>query len=465
MPGCNKDPNLSKFEQVRSGGKPKPDASRLLAFDLISQVNREGAFANIRLPELLRASELAKRDRAFVTELSYGTLRMQGKHDFAIRAKIDRPFEELDPKILDLLRMGIHQIFEMRVPLHAAVSETVELARRVVGESKGSYVNALLRSISSDEHIYERLAIDESVSELAKMSVRYSHPEWIISAFHDQLRDWAAVEELLQANNTPAKPNIVTWPGKSTVAEILETGGTPLSLSDYGVLSDHLPNEYPAIRDKRAGIQDVGSQLVTEIFYATNALGDSQSWLDLCAGPGGKAALLYNLLLNDGRESDFLANEPTEHRAELVARVIPRDHIAQLDGRDNKSFGRKFNRILIDAPCTGLGALRRRPEARWRKSLQDLKELVPLQRSLIDSAYEMLEPGGVIGYATCSPHLAETTAQVLDAQHRHQDLQVLDISTISPRGATGVKLDGTLQLWTHLNGSDAMFLALLRKPF
>ncbi|MEI6040993.1 MAG: transcription antitermination factor NusB [Actinomycetes bacterium] len=455
---------MSNGEKGRSGGKPKPDASRLLAFDLISQVNREGAFANIRLPELLRASELEQRDRAFVTELSYGTLRMQGKHDFAIRAKIDRPFEELDPKIVDLLRMGIHQIFEMRVPLHAAVSETVELARKVVGESKGSYVNALLRSISSDELIYENLASDPKISDLQKMSVLYSHPEWIISAFHDQLRNWDAVKELLQANNLPAKPNIVVWPGKSTVAEILETGGSVLALSDYGVESDHLPNEYPAIRDKRAGIQDVGSQLVTEIFYATRDLGNGESWLDLCAGPGGKAALLYNLLLNDGSNSDFLANEPTAHRAELVARVIPRDRIVEFDGRDNKSFGRSFDRILIDAPCTGLGALRRRPEARWRKTLQDLKELVPLQRALIDSAYEMLEPGGVIGYATCSPHLAETTAQVLDAQHRHKDLQVLDISKISPRGSTGVKADGTLQLWTHLNQSDAMFLALLRKP-
>ena len=455
---------MSNGEKGRSGGKPKPDASRLLAFDLISQVNREGAFANIRLPELLRASELEQRDRAFVTELSYGTLRMQGKHDFAIRAKIDRPFEELDPKIVDLLRMGIHQIFEMRVPLHAAVSETVELARKVVGESKGSYVNALLRSISSDELIYENLASDPKISDLQKMSVLYSHPEWIISAFHDQLRNWDAVKELLQANNLPAKPNIVVWPGKSTVAEILETGGSVLALSDYGVESDHLPIEYPAIRDKRAGIQDVGSQLVTEIFYATRDLGNGESWLDLCAGPGGKAALLYNLLLNDGSNSDFLANEPTAHRAELVARVIPRDRIVEFDGRDNKSFGRSFDRILIDAPCTGLGALRRRPEARWRKTLQDLKELVPLQRALIDSAYEMLEPGGVIGYATCSAHLAETTAQVLDAQHRHKDLQVLDISKISPRGSTGVKADGTLQLWTHLNQSDAMFLALLRKP-
>ena len=455
---------MSNGEKGRSGGKPKPDASRLLAFDLISQVNREGAFANIRLPELFRASELEQRDRAFVTELSYGTLRMQGKHDFAIRAKIDRPFEELDPKIVDLLRMGIHQIFEMRVPLHAAVSETVELARKVVGESKGSYVNALLRSISSDELIYENLANDPKISDLQKMSVLYSHPEWIISAFHDQLRNWDAVKELLQANNLPAKPNIVLWPGKSTVAEILETGGSVLALSDYGVESDHLPNEYPAIKDKRAGIQDVGSQLVTEIFYATRDLGNSESWLDLCAGPGGKAALLYNLLLSDGSSSVFLANEPTAHRAELVARVIPRDRIVEFDGRDNKSFGRSFDRILIDAPCTGLGALRRRPEARWRKTLQDLKELVPLQRALIDSAYEMLEPGGVIGYATCSPHLAETTAQVLDAQHRHKDLQVLDISKISPRGSTGVKADGTLQLWTHLNQSDAMFLALLRKP-
>ena len=442
--------------------KPKPGAARLLAFDLVSQVNRNGAFANLRLPELLSESDLDVRDRSFVTELAYGTLRMQGKHDFAISLKADRPINELDEKIVDLLRLGIHQIFEMRVPIHAAVGETVEVARAVAGESKASYVNALLRSISAELGLYEAVKSDEKLPAIEKLSILYSHPTWIINAYFDQLKDWNAVEELLRINNIPVSPHIVAWPGKSSVEEILQVGGEKLPIGTFSVLSDSLPNDYPAIKDKRAGIQDMGSQLVAEIFFATK--NDSTlKWLDLCAGPGGKAALLHNLLLTEKPNDLFLANEPTSHRADLVARVVPKNKVISLDGRDSQSFGEKFDRILIDAPCSGLGALRRRPEARWRRSLNDLKELLPLQRDLIDSAYEMLNPGGIIGFATCSPLLAETKSQILDAKYRHKDLEILDIAQFSPSGSTGVNPDGSLQLWTHLDGSDSMFMALLQK--
>ena len=442
--------------------KPKPGAARLLAFDLVSQVNRNGAFANLRLPELLSESDLDLRDRSFVTELAYGTLRMQGKHDFAISLKADRPINELDEKIVDLLRLGIHQIFEMRVPIHAAVGETVEVARAVAGESKASYVNALLRSISVDLDLYEAVKSDEKLPAIEKLSILYSHPTWIINAYFDQLKDWNAVEELLRINNMPVAPHIVAWPGKSSVEEILQVGGDKLPIGTFSVLSNSLPNDYPAIKDKRAGIQDMGSQLVAEIFFATK--NDSPlKWLDLCAGPGGKAALLHNLLLTEKPNDLFLANEPTSHRADLVARVVPKNKVISLDGRDSQSFGEKFDRILIDAPCSGLGALRRRPEARWRRSLNDLKELLPLQRDLIDSAYEMLNPGGIIGFATCSPLLAETKSQILDAKYRHKDLEILDIAQFSPSGSTGVNPDGSLQLWTHLDGSDSMFMALLQK--
>ena len=442
--------------------KPKPGKARLLAYDLISQVNRSGAYANLRLPELLSDSDLDIRDKSFVTELAYGTLRMQGKHDFAISKKADGPIEEIGEKIVDLLRMGVHQIFEMRVPIHAAVGETVEVARAVAGESKASYVNALLRSISTDLDVYEVLANDSSIPAIEKLSILHSHPIWIINAYFDQLKDWDSVEELLRINNIPVAPHIVAWPGKSSVDEILNIGGEKLPIGSFSVLSNALPNDYPAIKDKRAGIQDMGSQLIAEIFFATRR-DEATKWLDLCAGPGGKAALLHNLLVAEKPSDSFLANEPTEHRADLVARVVPRGKVISYDGRDFESFGEKFDRILIDAPCSGLGALRRRPEARWRRSLNDLKELLPLQRDLIDSAYEMLNPGGIIGFATCSPLLAETKSQVLDARYRHKDLKILDIAKFSPAGSTGVNPDGSLQLWTHLDASDSMFMALLQK--
>ncbi|MSW98748.1 MAG: tRNA/rRNA cytosine-C5-methylase, partial [Actinobacteria bacterium] len=152
------------------------------------------------------------------------------------------------------------------------------------------------------------------------------------------------------------------------------------------------------------------------------------------------------------------------HRAELVARVVPSSLITQNDGRDWAAFGATYDRILVDAPCTGLGALRRRPEARWRRTPNDLKNLVALQRQLLDSAYELLNPGGVIGYATCSPHIAETMGQILDFTHRHKDMKILSVADFVKSPTGGENPDGTLQLWSHIQHSDSMYLALLQKP-
>jgi len=446
--------------------KPKPDKARLLAYDLISQVNQEGAYANLRLPELLKASELEQRDKALATELSYGTLRMQGRYDYFISKKIDRPLTELDVKILNLLRMGMHQLDYMRTPDHAAVSATVELARFVAGESKASYVNAILRAITRDQDYSSAISQDQSLTHIEKLAIEYSHPEWIVKAFHDQLKDWGAVEELLRIDNQPAAPHLVAWPGKSTTEELLRTGGEALTLSSFAVKSDHLPTQYPEIESRNAGVQDLGSQIVAETFYNTERLSPAStlSWLDMCAGPGGKAALLYNLVETTRPQDSFTANEPTAHRAELVARVVPSALITQHDGRDSDSFGSTFDRILVDAPCTGLGALRRRPEARWRRTPTDLKNLVTLQRELLDSAYRLLNPGGIIGYATCSPHLAETMGQILDFTHRHKDVKILPVAEFEHALTGGENADGTLQLWSHIQGSDSMYLALLQKP-
>ena len=167
------------------GKRPKPEAARLLVFHLLTQVNRQGAYANLRLPELLSESNMEERDRAFATELGYGTLRMQGKHDALIKRHIDRPFEEVDSGIIDLLRMGIHQVKEMRVPDHAAVSETVEVARATIGESKATFVNAILRKATADLTFEsDSAAISDSNARLATL---YSHPQWIVAAFYYRL--------------------------------------------------------------------------------------------------------------------------------------------------------------------------------------------------------------------------------------------------------------------------------------
>jgi 16S rRNA (cytosine967-C5)-methyltransferase len=384
---------------------------------------------------------------------------MQGRHDYVLAQVSDRPWSEVDTGIVDVTRMGLQQIFEMRVPMHAAVSETVELARKVLGESKASFVNALLRKVSAqslEEWLAPVALINDEVSRLA---ITYSHPEWIVSAYFDLLRDFEEVRSLLEANNTPAKPTFVTWPGRSEISEFQEWGAIQTTYSPYGFKADVTPAALEAVRHRRAGVQDEGSQLVASIF--AQAAADKSSWLDLCAGPGGKAALLASIA--GPGDHRFVANEISQIRADLVKQVVGSDEVWVGDAREIAARGEGFDAILADVPCTGMGALRRRPEVRWRRSLSDLRELGVLQREISEAAISILNSGGIFGYATCSPHLAETSIAVADILKKHPELEQIDIQPFMPLGLEGGVRDKSMALWTQRHNTDAMFLALFRK--
>ena len=437
---------------------PKPEASRLLAFDLIVEVNRNAGYSNLLLPAALTASILDERDRNLVTELVYGTLRMQGKHDWVLSQVSDRPWIEVDAGIVDLARMGVHQLHEMRIPDHAAVSATVEVARKRLGESQASFVNALLRAVTR-KSLEEWFAPLESISDhVEKFAIQYSHPAWIISAYFDLLKSWDFVELELRSNNVPAIPTLVSWPGYSTQADLIALGGEPTKYSALGVSLKGNPGKLELIQHRLAGVQDEGSQLVATVFAAASG---GQQWLDLCAGPGGKAALLSSIARE--RNITFTGNEFSQPRADLVRKVVHGARVWCGDGRDIAQHGESFDAILIDAPCTGLGALRRRPEVRWRRTVADLRELTQLQLELIEAAIPVLNPEAILGYATCSPHLAETTVQVLDILKKHPELEHVNVETYLPANLKDATRSGSLSLWTHKHGTDAMFLALFRK--
>jgi 16S rRNA (cytosine967-C5)-methyltransferase len=437
---------------------PKPDAARLLAFDLLTEVNRNEGYSNLLLPQALNASKLDDRDRSLVTELLYGTIRMQGKHDWVLAQISDRPWSEVDPGIVDICRLGVHQIHEMRIPDHAAVAATVEVARKRIGESKASFVNALLRSVTRKSIEEWFTPLDEITDVVERFAIQFSHPEWIVSAYYDLLKNWDEVELALKINNEAATPTLVSWPGFSTQQDLIDIGGEPTEFSPYGVHWKGNPGALDLIKSRKIGVQDEGSQLVAEVFAK---VAQGSSWLDLCAGPGGKAALLSSIARQ--RDIRFTANEVSAARAVLVTQVVHGDRVLVSDGRTIGASAEKFDAILIDAPCTGLGALRRRPEVRWRRTLQDLRALTQLQRELVESAIQALRPGGVLGYATCSPHLAETSIQVADIKKKHPELQQVIVDEYLPSSLVGATRDGAMSLWTHKHGTDAMYLALFRK--
>ena len=438
---------------------PKPDAPRVLAFDLITEVNRNNGYSNLLLPQALAASNFEARDKGFVTELVYGTLRMQGRHDYILSQVSDRDWSGVDTGIIDICRLAAHQLFEMRVPTHAAVSASVELARKVIGESKASFVNALLRKVSVkslDQWLEPVITISDDIQRL---SILYSHPEWIVSGYFDLLKNYSEVESALAANNVPAHPTFVSWPGRSTQNEFLELGGTSTQYSRYGSHIDLVPSEVEPVIRRRAGIQDEGSQLVAQVF--AEAASKKANWLDICAGPGGKAALLSSIAKSEGKI--FTANELSAPRASLVNQVVDGARVWTGDARDIASHGETFDAILADVPCTGLGALRRRPEVRWRRTVTDLRALTQLQREISDASISILSLGGIFGYATCSPHLAETRIAVADILKRHPEVRQIDVSPYLPDNLKDGTSNGSMALWTHRHATDSMFLALFER--
>ena len=437
---------------------PKPDAVRLLVYDLLSEVNRRGVYSNLLLPQALTESKFEQRDKGFATELLYGTLRMQGRHDFILSQVADRPLSEVDEGIVDICRLGVHQLFEMRVATHAAVSATVEVARKVLGESKASYVNALLRKVSSRTLAEWLEEIPEKADAITRLSITHSHPEWVVSAYLDLLKDLELVERELSANNIAAAPTLVAWPGSSTQEDFLALGAVATRYSPYGATLGQPPATLEVIRHRKAGIQDEGSQLVAHIF--SEAARESSSILDLCAGPGGKAALLAHIARERGQE--FYANEISQTRADLVKRVVTPATVWVGDGREIAERGMKFGAILADVPCTGLGALRRSPEVCWRRTLQDLRPLTELQLQLVNAAISSIEPGGIFGYATCSPHYAETSAQVKAIIKSNPTIKQISVEPYLPPSLQGAVREGCLSLWTGQHGTDSMFLALFR---
>lgn len=443
---------------------PQIDPARAAALELLAAVREREAYANLALPKILRDHRLSGRDASLATELGYGTCRALGQLDAIAAACGDRALAELDGAVLDALRLGAYQLLHTRIPSHAAVSATVELVRASPRPQASGYVNAVLRRVSErslDEWV-EYLAPAATADPLARLGLGTAHPRWIVAAFADALGgDKAELRALLEADRAPAGVHLVARPGLIDRDDLARLSGSePGRFSPYAVyLRGGNPGELESVRRGAAAVQDEGSQLVAVALANAALEGGDERWLDLAAGPGGKAALLGAIAAQRGARLD--AVELTEHRAELVRQATAALPVVvhTADGRDPGLDPAGFDRVLVDAPCTGLGALRRRPESRWRRTEADVAPLVQLQRELLESAARLVRPGGLVAYITCSPHLAETAGVV---QRRPQSLEVVDARAFFP-GVPGLGDGPTVQLWPHRQGTDAMFCALMRK--
>ena len=447
---------------------PEIDAARQVAFDVLRAVREKDAYANLVLPQLLRERRVGGRDAALATELTYGTSRAQGLLDAVIAACADRPIEKTDPVVLDALRLGVYQLLRTRIPEHAAVGSTVDLVRAEAGSWATGFVNAILRVVSTKDEAQwlDEVAPDEETDPIGAYALRSAHPRWVARSFAEALGDKGAeLKAALEADDARPEVHLVARPGEISADELAAiTGGELAPYSPYGV---HLPSgagdpaEVAPVREHLAAVQDEGSQLCAIAVTKATLEGSDERWLDLCAGPGGKAALLGALAKSSGAHVDAVEKAP--HRARLIENAtegLPVTvHVA--DGRET-GLEPGYDRILVDAPCSGLGALRRRPEARWRRKPSDVADLTKLQGELLVAALDLVRPGGIVAYVVCSPHLAETEGVVGETARRAK-AEILDAREFFP-GVPQLGDGPYVQLWPHRHGTDAMFCAVLRKP-
>lgn len=446
------------------------DTAREAALRCVLAVVLDDAYANLAMTTIAKEAGLQPRDAAFATELAYGSLRMSGLYDAVIAEASGRDIESLDMTVRAVLWLGAHQVLALSTPAHAAVSETVELARTAGMSRASGLVNAVMRRITERSREAWEARVAPGTSREA-LGVRTSHPTWIVAALERSLAAHGRAGEitaLLEAHNAPAGVTLAARPGLvERDALVASARGTATTYSPYGVaMAGGSPAGVPEVRNGLAGVQDEGSQLVAAALAsaAAKAPTEGERWLDACAGPGGKTALLGALAAQAGATLD--AVELHSHRAGLVrdnVRALPEGVVTVHTADSTRWTGGPYDRILIDAPCTGLGALRRRPEARWRRQPEDLDDLTPLQAELVAHAATLLAPGGVLAYVTCSPVLKETRDVVA-----RSGLASLDARAALAQ-VTGLAVDAwgqgpDVQLWSHVHGTDSMYLALLTAP-
>jgi 16S rRNA (cytosine967-C5)-methyltransferase len=472
---------------TRSANPARParrraDPARTVAFKALCAVSDRDAYVNLLLPTLLRDSGLTGRDAALATELAYGTLRGQGSYDAILAICSDRDLDRIDPPLRQVLRLGTHQLLATRIGAHAAVATSVDLAKDVAGPRPAGFVNAVLRKVATrDFEAWLEIAAPGRDDDLiGHLSVAYSHPRWIVDALSEALGEdpasgLAETEAVLAADGERPRVTLCAVPGLADPAELVAAGATPGQWSPFAaVLAEGDPAQIAAVAQGRAAVQDEASQLAALALARADVASDAGSagarWLDMCAGPGGKARLLAGLASTG--EARLLAADLRLHRAGLLRSSLAGAGtpggvaVVAADGTAPAWRLGAFDRVLADVPCSGLGALRRRAEARWRRSPADVTALGPVQRALLASALDSARPGGVVAYVTCSPHLAETRDVVTSVLAGRDDAEVIDAPAVLPE-VPGLRCPDPhpefAQFWPHRHGTDAIFIALLRR--
>jgi 16S rRNA (cytosine967-C5)-methyltransferase len=436
-------------------------SARRCAYQVLVEYDRRDAYLNLMLSARLSVAELDRRDRALVTEIVQGTVRMKLALDWALGQFSNRPPDSLDPRVLWLLRMSAYQIIFTSVPDYAACDLAAELARSEVGETVVGYVNGVLRSLVRGR---DRIEWPDREREPASyLEVRHSHPRWVVEMWVEEL-GFEKAESLCIADN--AQPSLslrcnFLRTNRDELAASLEAQGVearPGELAPEALLvsGSGPPTELEEYRSGLFSIQDQGSMVVGHSVAPLPGM----RVLDMCAAPGGKSNHLAELMGNSGLVLALDVNPGRLRLVDEAARRLGNTAVETraLDATTARSeVDGLFDRVLVDAPCTGLGTLARRPDTRWRKSSPDVERLTGLQHSLLAEGARMVRPGGLLVYSTCTVSRRENQDAVVSFLDDNRDF------TIGDGGAEGTDVESPVQLFPDTEGCDGMFITALQR--
>lgn len=445
-------------------------SAREIALEVLKAVEGEGSYASLALNRIMEKHRPGKLDRAFATELAYGTLRFLKTIDWVLGQFVKQPLSAQTASIRNILRLSVYQLMHMdKVPVSAACNEGAEMARKHGHPGAVKFVNGVLRGIS--RRMSELKFPDLAEDPVGHISIKYSHPVWMVERW---VREFGPEETILlcRSNNMPAANTVRVNTLKITRDELIErlnkeglaakeTSCAPEGVKLEGFLSI---GSMAAFREGLFQVQDESSMLAGRAL----APAPGSTVIDACSAPGGKTTHLAQLMEGQGK---IIAIDVHPHKLALIKENSTRlgiNIIRELAGDAAKmpeEYSNSADYVLVDAPCSGLGVLGRRPDARWRKEPGQIAELVKLQAKILDSASRCVKDNGVLVYSTCTITREENLGQVEDFLAKHPEFVLEDLRPMLPENldSGGTMAAGYLQLLPHRHGMDGFFIARMRK--
>jgi 16S rRNA (cytosine967-C5)-methyltransferase len=446
------------------------DLPRELALKILYDINEKGAYSNISLNKHLESMELKSLDKGFITELVYGTLKWRLSIDWVIEQFSSVKIKKISPWILNILRLGVYQLlYTNKIPESAACNESVNLSKKFGHAASSRYVNGVLRGIARKRN--EIKYPDEEKENIKYLSVKYSHPEWMIKGWvHRFGKEFT--KNLLDSNNgipeLTIRVNLLKTSKESLIEELrkenIECESGKYSSEALVLKNSSSISRLESFKRGLFQVQDESSMLVARILDPK----PEELVMDVCSAPGGKSTHIAELMQNKGT---VIARDVHEHKIKIINEAASRlglniikAEIFDATGVDNEKIN-KADRVLVDAPCTGLGIIRRKPDIKWARNQADRTEIVKLQKKILDASSKYVKPGGLLVYSTCTIEPEENEEVVKEFLRNNSEFEAVDITGMLPeklRKPTAA--EGYVQLYPNVDGVDGFFISkMMRK--